>query len=92
MVTRGAAEKDVIKLEQKFLRLVEDARKQRAKGEQGEYSLPDIDTNYLKAVESGDMETAQRMVDDYAIKQGFDVDEEVKNKTPDHLKRTGVIC
>lgn len=52
LTTRGAANRDIIKLEQKFLRLVETARQQRAKVEiekrqgeqnQGEYSLPDVD-------------------------------------------------
>lgn len=34
------------------------------------YSIPS-DTDYLKAVESGDMETAQRMVDEVARKSGY---------------------
>lgn len=32
-----------------------------------------IDTEYLKAVESGDMETAQKMVEEYAKKSGYTV-------------------
>lgn len=35
------------------------------------YSLPDLDTEYMKAVESGDMETAQRMVDEAAKRAGY---------------------
>ena len=34
------------------------------------YSLPDLDADYLKAVENGDMETAQRMVDEAARESG----------------------
>lgn len=37
------------------------------------YSLPDLDTEYMKAVESGDMETAQRLVDEVAKKSGYTV-------------------
>ncbi|MEE0969248.1 MAG: hypothetical protein U0M06_07770, partial [Clostridia bacterium] len=37
----------------------------------GQYSLPDLDTEYIKAVESGDMETAQRMVDEAAKEAGY---------------------
>lgn len=33
------------------------------------------DAEYMTAVESGDMATAQRMVDAYAVENGFDVDE-----------------
>ena len=38
----------------------------------GQYSLPDLDANYLKAVESGDMKTAQKMVDEAAKEAGYD--------------------
>jgi hypothetical protein len=34
---------------------------------------PTMDTEYLAAVESGDMETAQRMVDEAAKKEGYDI-------------------
>lgn len=41
------------------------------------YSVsPEQDTEYMTAVQNDDMETAQRMVDEYAIRQGFDVDED----------------
>ena len=52
---------------------IDPTQGQYAKVEKGQYSLPDLDTNYLKAVESGDMETAQRMVDEAAKKAGYDV-------------------
>ena len=34
-------------------------------------SLKDLDTDYMAAVESGDMETAQRMVDEAARRAGY---------------------
>lgn len=47
----------------------------------GSYSLPDLDTEYIKAVESGDMETAQRMVDEAAEKAGYTIN--AYHGTPD---------
>lgn len=37
------------------------------------FSLPESDTEYLSAVERGDMETAQRMVDETAKKAGYTI-------------------
>lgn len=61
----GVVNKDIVKLEQKFKRLAEQARQQRAKGEseksegeqnQGEYSLPDKYSDYDKPITAKDIE------------------------------------
>ena len=48
---------------------------------QGKFSTK-TDSDYLAAVNRGDMETAQKILDAYAIEKGFDVDE---NGDPDML-------
>lgn len=49
-----------------------DAEKKAARAAEGKAST-EIDTDYLAAVNSGDMETAQRMVDEAAKKAGYTV-------------------
>ena len=41
--------------------------------DKGSYSLPDIDADYMNAVENNDIETAQRLVDEVAKENGYTI-------------------
>ena len=48
-----------------------ETRTREVRGNDGEVSYSDIDSEYMDAVERGDMETVQRMVDEAAKKAGY---------------------